>query len=373
MNKYIKDKRILLTGSCGTVGRELLKVLFSDDQNCPAEVVGIDNRETDLFFIDQQYLNEDRLRFYLADVRDTEKIGRLMKGIDIVFHAAALKHVVLCERSPFESVQTNIYGVQNIIQSAIENNVSKVIFTSSDKAVNPTNVMGTSKLMGERLVTAANCNSYSINTILASTRFGNVLGSSGSVVPIFYKQIQKGGPVTVTDKEMTRFVMSIDQAANLVIESASIVQGGEVLITKMPVIKINDLAEVMIDILAPVFGHDPDHIEIIEIGSKPGEKLYEELMNNEETRRAVELRNYFSVLPAFRGLYPDIPYDYPDTVSNDVVNPYISEHEPSLSKQELRLFLLDNKLLDIEDFVYNHPDRRYWPGDKKENKDICGY
>lgn len=366
MNGYIKDKRILITGACGTVGSQLFRKLCRDADYSPAEVVGIDNNESSLFFMDQQYLDEPRARFLLADVRDEDKIARIMKGIDIVFHAAALKHVVLCERSPFESVQTNIHGVQNIIQAAVENQVAKVIFTSSDKAVNPTNVMGTSKLMGERLITAANSNHFGGRTAFASTRFGNVLGSSGSVIPIFQKQIEKGGPVTLTDKNMTRFIMSIEQAAKLVIDSAEKIRGGEVFITKMPIICIKDLALVMIEELAPVYGHDPSSISIIEIGSKPGEKLYEELMSQEETRRAVELENYFAVMPAFSGIYRDIEYSYGDIVSKTVSNPYVSQDETSLSHDALKNFLNDHNLLDMKRLHKDHPDRRYWPGEEKE-------
>ncbi len=368
MKDNLKNKRILVTGACGTVGSELFRILCQNPLYEPKEIVGVDNSESCLFFMDQKYLNDRRTRFHLADVRDYAKLSRIMQGIDIVFHAAALKHVVLCERSPFEAVQTNIHGVQNIIMAAIDNHVSKVIFTSSDKAVNPTNVMGTSKLMGERLITAANSNNFANNTIFASTRFGNVLGSSGSVIPIFQKQIEKGGPVTVTDSNMTRFVMSIEEAASLVIESASIARGGEVFITKMPVVRIIDLAEVMINELAPVYRYKPEEIDIVEIGVKPGEKLYEELMSNEETRRAVELDQYFSVLPAFRGLYEDISYEYENIASTNVTDPYVSADEPPLDMDSLRDFLLSNKLLDPGRYGENHPDERYWPGDRKERE-----
>lgn len=364
----IKDKRILITGACGTVGSELFRTLCRDSAYSPEEVVGIDNNESQLFFMDQLYLDDSRTRFLLADVRDEGKIVRIMKGIDIVFHAAALKHVIMCERTPFESVQTNIHGVKNVIQAAMENQVEKVIFTSSDKAVNPTNVMGTSKLMGERLITAANSNHFGGRTVLASTRFGNVLGSSGSVIPIFQKQIEKGGPVTLTDKNMTRFIMSIEQAAKLVIDSAAKIRGGEVFITKMPVICIKDLARVMIEEIAPVHGHDPSQISIVDIGAKPGEKLYEELMSQEETRRAVELENYFAVIPAFRGIYKKIQYTYEDQVSRPVTNPYVSQDENCLSHEQLRSFLLSNNLLDMTRFQPDHPNERYWPGDEKRKK-----
>jgi FlaA1/EpsC-like NDP-sugar epimerase len=363
---FIKNKRILVTGCCGTVGSELIRLLLEDPAFEPGEVIGIDNNESELFFIDQRYLADSRAGFFLADVRDCDKLRVQMQGIDLVFHAAALKHVVLCERSPFEAVQTNIHGVQNVISAANENKVGKVIFTSSDKAVNPTNVMGTSKLMGERLMTAANSIQQGSGPVFASTRFGNVLGSRGSVMPIFHKQIAKGGPVTLTNAEMTRFIMSVEDAIRLIIDSAALASGGEVFITKMPVIRIKDLAEVMIRELAPIYGYDPKKITITEIGAKPGEKLYEELMSQEETRRAVELPRYFSVLPAFRGIYKDISYDYKEIVSSEVKNAYVSADEPALSQEELRSFLRKNKLLSTEAMSAKQPDVSYWPGDKGE-------
>ncbi len=340
---FLKGRRILVTGCCGTVGKELVRQLLSD--HAPGELVGLDNNESELFFMEQRFADHGPARFFLADVRDPDKLFRKMEGIDVVFHAAAFKHVVLCERSPFEAVQTNILGIQNLIQAAVECEVGKVIFTSSDKAVNPTNVMGTSKLMGERLITAANATQRNSLTVLASVRFGNVLGSRGSVIPVFREQIKKGGPVTLTDPAMTRFIMSISQAVRLVIDAAELARGGEVFVTKMPVIRIADLAAVMIEELAEGYGHDPAKIKVVTIGAKPGEKMYEELMSGEETRRAVELSRYFGVLPAFRSLYTDIDYTYPDVQAGTVDRPYNSSNEPPLSKAELARFLRDNDLL----------------------------
>lgn len=361
---YLDGKRILITGVCGTVGSELARQLLTNEALEVAEVIGVDNNESELFFTDQRYLADARAGFYVGDVRDIGMLTRIMKDIDIVFHAAALKHVVLCERSPYDAVQTNIEGVQNVIQAASENNVEKVIFTSSDKAVNPTNVMGTSKLMGERLMTAANSSARRSRTVYASTRFGNVLGSNGSVIPIFARQIQAGGPVTVTDEEMTRFVMSIEEAVRLVIDSAEFARGGEVFITKMPIIRIVDLAAVMIEELAENAGYAPDDIKVTIIGTKPGEKLYEELMSDEETRRACELTKYFAVLPAFRGMYRKVDYDYSDLLSTKVNNAYVSANETPMTREELRTFLRANGLLMTKPGGFDHPDKRYWPGDK---------
>jgi FlaA1/EpsC-like NDP-sugar epimerase len=259
-------------------------------------------------------------------------------------------------------------GVRNIIKAAMDNKVRKVIFTSSDKAVNPTNVMGTSKLMGERLMTAANSNMRDDCCIFASTRFGNVLGSRGSVIPIFREQIRNGGPITLTDPDMTRFIMSIKAAVRLVIDSAAFSRGGEVFVTKMPVIRIEDLAEVMIEELAPIYGHDPKDLTINIIGTKPGEKMYEELMSGEETRRAWELERYFVILPAFNSPYRHVVYRYQDLQSQMVTNPYHSGNEKPLPKDELRAFLRENHLLLDDPEHARHPSERFWPNgsDKKD-------
>ena len=359
MGDFLKNKRVMVTGACGTVGSELVRQLL-EERNI-GELIGLDNNESELFFIEQRFYKKFKANFYLADVRDKDKLVRRMDDIDIVFHTAAFKHVILCERSPYEAVLTNIMGVQNIVNAAIEKKVEKVIFTSSDKAVNPTNVMGTSKLMGERLMTAANSNLRRDSSIFASTRFGNVLGSRGSVIPIFREQIKNGGPVTLTDPEMTRFIMSIKEAVQLVIDSACFARGGEVFITKMPVIRIKDLAEVMIKELAPVYNHKPEDIEIKTIGTKPGEKMYEELMSVEETRRTVELQRYFVSMPAFTGLYRDIDYTYEGIVSKTVTNPYNSSNEAPLSQKELTAFLKKNDLLHDDTVEQKHPSERFWP------------
>ena len=356
--KIFDGKSIFVTGSCGTIGAELVAQLLSNPKYNPKELIGIDNNESALFFQDQLYLDDSRASFFVTDIRDKDELSNRMKGVDIVIHAAALKHVILCERSPEQAVQTNINGVQNVIAAASLNDVEIVIFTSSDKAVNPTNVMGTTKLMGERLMTAANSSKRENGPIFASTRFGNVLGSSGSVIPIFRNQISNGGPVTLTDKNMTRFVMSVEEAVELVLNSVMEAKGGEVFVTKMPVMKIEDLAIAMIEELAP------NEIEVTEIGSKPGEKLYEELMSDEETRRTIELDKFFSVLPAFRGIYSDIDYNYSTIVSELVEDPYVSEQQTSLTIEEVKDFLRNNKLL--LDANVNEQNARYWPGDKEE-------
>lgn len=338
-----KALTVLITGVCGTIGKELLRQVVSRN---PVEVIGLDNNESELFFLADEYGEYSNINLELGDVRDRDKLLRKTAGVDIVLHAAALKHVFLCERDPRDPVQTNILGTQNVIDAAIANNVKRVVFTSSDKAVNPTNVMGTSKLMGERLITAANASKRGHGPIFSSTRFGNVLGSRGSVIPLFKRQIQAGGPVTLTDPKMTRFIMSLEEAVRLVMDSVFLAKGGEVFVTKMPAARISDLAEVMIEDLAPKFGVDPSNIQVKIIGSKAGEKLYEELLNGEEGRRTVELDRYFVITPAFRSLYDDIDYTYANAVRHSVDVPYNSSLVEPLSKEELRLFLGSNHLLE---------------------------
>lgn len=335
-----------ITGVCGTVGRELLNQVLQYE---PQQVVAIDNNESELFFVQDTFRADPRLSFFVCDLRDRQELAMRMAGAEIVLHAAALKHVILCERSPHAAIQTNIIGTQNVLEAASQTNVERVLFTSSDKAVNPTNVMGTSKLMCERLVTAANAQTRSGKQVFASTRFGNVLGSRGSVIPIFRRQIALGGPVTLTDSSMTRFIMTLQEAVQLVTESVFLARGGEVFVTKMPVARIADLAAVMIEELAPQFDYTPEDIKINIIGSKAGEKYYEELMNDEEVRRSVELQRYYAVTPAFKSTQRDIDYVYPDMLSDGPPSsPYNSNTAIAMSKEELRTYMHQHGYLTKE-------------------------
>ena len=344
MHMSFADKTVLVTGSCGTVGAELVRQLCDGSAG---HIVCVDNNESDLFFQIEQYRSTGRVSGHLADIRDPDALKLRMRGVDIVLHAAALKHVGLCEDSPNQAILTNIQGTQNVIDAALANEVERVIFTSSDKAVNPTNVMGTSKLMGERLMTAAaesygkpfGRNDNGKGTIFASTRFGNVLGSRGSVVPLFRRQIEAGGPITLTDRKMTRFIMTLEEATSLVLDSVWLATGGEVMVTKMPVARIEDIARVMRDELSGTRA-----IKIEEIGSKPGEKLYEELMNDEEVRRTYEYGDFFVILSAFAEP-TSVKYAHlaeqprPD-------RPYHSAQETSMTPDELRAFLRQTGILD---------------------------
>lgn len=281
---YYKNKIILVTGGSGSIGREIVKKLLNVE---PKSVRIFDNNETELFDLEQE-LNSKIVRTFIGDVRDKDRLNRAFENVDIVFHAAALKHVPLCEYNPFDAVKTNVLGTQNVLDAALDNNVEKVIMVSTDKAVNPINVMGATKLLSERLTISANFYRGNKITKFSCVRFGNVLNSRGSVVPIFKKQIQSGGPVTITDTNMTRFIMHIPDAADLILKAGQIAQGKEIFILKMQAVNIIDLAEVMIEKLAPNYGHLTEEIEIEIIGRRIGEKMYEELMTDSETYYAVD-------------------------------------------------------------------------------------
>ena len=329
-----QGQSVLVTGACGTIGAELTRQLVEAGAE---RVVCLDNNESELFFLQQKYGDTGRVSCFLADVRDLDELTLRMQGVAIVLHAAALKHVPLCEESPGQALRTNVLGTQNVIEAAIANNVARVIFTSSDKAVNPTNVMGASKLMGERLMTAASQSHSARQTIFASTRFGNVLGSRGSVIPLFRRQIAQGGPITLTDAGMTRFIMTLEEAVSLVLQSVWLASGGEVFVTKMPVARIQDLATTMRDATGD------GRIEIKIVGAKPGEKMYEELMNDEEVRRAFDIDSFFVVLPAF---VTDREARFPYIRGRQTIDrPYHSAREPALSTADLAAYLADRKLI----------------------------
>lgn len=333
---FFSGKRIAVTGAAGTVGKEIVRQLLALDAD---EVRMLDNNEGELFYFSESLKYERRARPFMIDIQDKEMLMTMFRQIDIVIHSAAYKNVPVCEASPYSAVCVNINGTQNVITAASERHVKYVLFTSSDKAVNPTNVMGTTKLMGERLVTAANVFSEGASdTVFCSTRFGNVTGSRGSVLPVFESQIAKGGPITLTDRSMTRFMMSLKEATELVLKSLTYSNGGEVFVTKMPVFNIGDLAEVLIERLAPAYGYKPSEIQIDLIGARAGEKMFEELTTEEEIARCHDLGEMLAVLPAFSNVYSFIDHsEYKNLPNIDRV--YNSSKEKKVSKDEIHNFL----------------------------------
>lgn len=282
VSKYIFGKSVLITGAAGSIGSGLVRQVLTYR---PAKLILLDQAESALYDIQTEISNSEELNkhshlaeYVIASIKDKFRMQQIFETYkpDIIFHAAAYKHVPLMENNPYEALLVNVFGTRNLADMAVKHKVKKFVMISTDKAVNPTNVMGASKRIAE-IYTQSLSNG---NTQFITTRFGNVLDSNGSVVPLFRKQIEKGGPVTVTHREITRYFMTIPEACNLVLEAGAMGQGGEIFVFDMgrPV-KIYDMACKMIKLSGLEIGKD---IEIKEIGLRPGEKLYEELLNNEE-------------------------------------------------------------------------------------------
>lgn len=333
---YVKDKTVLITGAAGTIGSALVEKMLGVARS----VRCFDHGETELFFLHQRLAARGPMSPQIGDIRDLDRLRMSMAGVDVVFHTAALKHVGLGEYNPFEVVQTNLQGVNNVIRAALDMDVARVIFTSSDKSVNPTNVMGASKMMGERLVVAANEIRGHKRTKFAAVRFGNVIGSRGSVVPIFAAQLLRGEPLTVTDANMSRYVMTIDEAADLVIEAGHRMKGAEIFVTKMRALLITDLADAM----AEVLGKIPK--DIVKLGLRPGEKLYEELISLEEMPRTIDLERLLVVLPADENCssMAELKDDY--AKSPRVKAEWHSGTDKKMSKADIVEYLKQHKVLD---------------------------
>lgn len=331
----INGNTVLLTGGAGSVGRSLVPRLLDQD---PQTLRILDNSEPGLASLKSE-ISDDRCRFFAGNIRDSDRLSRAMSGVDVVIHTAAMKHVDICEYNPFEAVKTNTLGLQNVVDAAIDANVDRLVFTSSDKAVDPANTMGTTKLLSEKLVTAGNIYSGENDIDLASVRFGNVINSSQSVTPIFTEQIREGGPVTLTDEQMTRFFLTYDDVFELVTGAAKKTAGGEVFVYKMPAIRIPDLADAMIETLAPQFGYDPSDIRIEVIGRRPGETFHEEIMTNRESLRAYENGSMYAILPeATETRTPDPPEGFEE--ADDIV--LSSKNAEKLSKSEIVSLLETN-------------------------------
>lgn len=281
-----EKSRILVTGACGSIGSGMVERLLGEGH----VICAFDQSEDGLFNLDQKFrsIYGDNLKLFVGSVRDENRLSRAFEGVDVVFHCAALKHVYLSEYNPFEAMQTNIIGVNNVINSAINANVDRVVFTSSDKAVNPSSTMGATKLLGERLMTAANHYAGKHKTRFASVRFGNVLNTNGSVLHIFKKQIDNNLPLTITSTDMSRFFITMSQALDLCLHAANRMIGGEIFVMSMGCCNIMILAKA-------VCGNKSFEYQII--GQKPGEKPYEELVTEIEAQRTVCEDGLYTILP----------------------------------------------------------------------------
>jgi FlaA1/EpsC-like NDP-sugar epimerase len=324
----LDGKQILVTGGCGSIGSKIVAKLVESD----ADTIRVFDTDEESLFALKQRFDDPRLRFLLGDIRSRDRLEMAMENIDVVFHAAALKHVELNEYNPFEAIQTNVHGTQNLVRVALQEAVDSFIAISTDKASNPTSVMGATKLLSERLVTAANTYKGDRETTFACVRFGNVLGSSGSVIPVFMNQIANGGPLTVTDPEMTRFIMPTGRAVELVFQAHQQMEGGEVFVLKMPSIRIGTLADAMIEEYASKFGYDPNDIEKEIVGARPGERTHEKLVSADELSYAQELTDMYVILPQI-----DLPGYHKDDYrgENSLDGEYTSESAGRLDSNEI--------------------------------------
>lgn len=282
---------VLVTGGCGSLGSAITAELLSYQHI--ERVYVFDHNERGLFNTKQDLeATSDRVEFVLGDVREREKLDTVLPHVDSVIHAAALKHVPLGEQNPYEAVKTNIVATQNVLDASRAAGVGRVLGVSTDKAAQPTSVMGATKMLSERLLTAADRESEDL--VCGSVRLGNVVGSSGSVVRVFKKQIEKGGPVTVTHPDMSRFMFTPEEAAAFIVDAFEQLSGGEIRIPKMDAVRIIDLADVMIERMSPA-DVDPADIDIDIVGMRPGERLHERLITETEARHAVELDDSFFI------------------------------------------------------------------------------
>lgn len=329
---FYDGKDILVTGGCGSIGREIVKRLL---QCKPKRVRIFDQHESGLFHFQQELEGQQAARFLLGSVRDKDRLKWAMEGVDIVFHAAALKHVPLCEYNSYDAVQTNVLGTQNVIATAREAGVKKVIAISTDKAVNPINTMGATKLLSEKLI--MNANFGESKTRYSCVRFGNVLDSDGSVIPIFRRQIQAGGPITITSEDMTRFFMSLDDATYLILKAGMAMQGREIFILKMSSMKITDLAAILIEEMGR-----GKKLQTKVIGVRPGEKLHELLMNEEECLHAKEKEDMFILRPQIN--VPHLMTKEKAETNRDFMAKCTSAGHV-LGKEDVRKLLRENKII----------------------------
>ena len=323
-----KDKVLMITGGTGSFGNTVLKRFLSTDV-----------REIRIFSRDEKKqeemriaLNDPKLKFYIGDVRNYDSIYHAMKGVDYVFHAAALKQVPSCEFYPLEALRTNVLGSENVMEAAIERGVSRLVMLSTDKAVYPINAMGISKAMMEKFMVAKARMQNEGETVLCATRYGNVMASRGSVIPLFVSQLKEGKPLTVTDPNMTRFLMSLEDSVDLVLYAFEHGQQGDIFVQKAPASTVADLAKA----LKELFNRDdPVH----EIGTRHGEKLYESLISREEMAKAQDMGGYYRIPADNRDLnYAQFFSEGEERISHQ--DDYTSHNTERLNVEQVKILLL---------------------------------
>ena len=328
MNSLFKNKKILITGGTGSLGQALTRRLLALD----VDTIRIFSRNEYNQIDMEKKFNDKKLRFLLGDIRDGERLTKAMADIDIVFHAAALKHVPKIEYNPFEAIKTNVIGSQNVIDSSVASNVEKVVCIGTDKSVLPLNTYGATKLLMEKIFVSANnyINSDKYRTKFVAVRYGNVLGSSGSVIPSMIEQIKQGKKITMTDPKMTRFSITMDDALTFILNATKYGKGSEIFIPKMKAYVIDDV----INALKEIFSYD----DIEEVGARPGEKLEENLINSDEIKFAWEYQNLLMIINPFYSLFRDdaIKESYKGIKKFEGYDSYSSGHVEKLTVNEIK-------------------------------------
>jgi len=332
----LKDKILLITGGTGSFGNAVLD-RFLDTEIKEIRIFSRDEKKQDDMRI---RLKNDKVKFYIGDVRDYESVNAALKGVDYIFHAAALKQVPSCEFYPMEAVKTNVLGAENVLNAAVNNKVKKVIVLSTDKAVYPINAMGTSKAMMEKLMVAKSRTVDKHITILCGTRYGNVIASRGSVIPLFINQIKSGQPLTVTDPKMTRFMMSLDSAVDLVLYAFKHAQQGDMFVKKASACTIGDLSLAIKELF-----NAKNEIKII--GTRHGEKLFETLLTREEMVKAEDCGDYFRISADMRDLNYN-KYFIEGETEVSVKEDYNSHNTKRLKVKEIKEILLKIEYIQNE-------------------------
>lgn len=337
-----KNKTLLITGGTGSFGNAVLDRFLKTDIG-QIRIFSRDEKKQD--DMRHQY-NNDKIKFYIGDVRDVASVKNAMYGVDYIFHAAALKQVPSCEFFPLEAVKTNVLGTDNVLTAAIECGVKKVICLSTDKAAYPINAMGISKAMMEKVFVAKSKTVDPAKTLICGTRYGNVMASRGSVIPLFVDQIKSGKPLTVTDPNMTRFLMSLDEAVELVVFAFQNAQAGDIMVQKSPASTIGDLAQAVKELF-----HADNEIKVI--GTRHGEKLYETLLTKEEYIKALDMGGFFRVAADKRDLNYDKFFVDGDQKLSD------EEEYNSHNTQRLNIEQIMEKLLSLK---YVQDELKGWEG-----------
>jgi UDP-N-acetylglucosamine 4,6-dehydratase len=323
-----KDKVLMITGGTGSFGNKILERFLSTDIG-EIRIFSRDEKKQEDMRIE---LNNPKLKFYIGDVRNYDSIHQAMKGVNFVFHAAALKQVPSCEFYPFEAVRTNVLGAENVMNAAIANRVERAVMLSTDKAVYPINAMGLSKALMEKFMIAKARMQNEGETLLCATRYGNVMASRGSVIPLFVSQLKDGKPITITDPNMTRFLMSLDDSVDLVLHAYEHARQGDIFVQKAPASTISDLAKGLKEILKK-----DNTVKII--GTRHGEKLYESLVSREEMARAEDMSGYYRIPADSRDLnYAKYFSDGEERISK--MEDYTSHNTERLSVEQVKTLLL---------------------------------